>query len=92
MQITSMLAIYFLMWFFSIFLVLPFGVITAEEAGVERVPGQAESAPHNFRFGRIVLRTTIVASVMFVLFLLNYQFGWVRAETFDFFGGMKPVT
>ena len=92
MQITSMLAIYFLMWAFSIFLVLPFGVRTAEEAGTERIPGQAESAPHQFSFGKIALRTTIVATVMFVLFLLNYEFGWVRAETFDFFGGMKPVT
>lgn len=91
MQITSMVAIYFLMWAFSVFLVLPFGVKTADEAGTDRVPGQADSAPHVFRPGRFILRTTIVASLMFVLFLLNYEFGWVRAETFDFFGGMKPV-
>lgn len=91
MQITSMVAIYFLMWAFSIFLVLPFGVRTTEEAGGERIPGQAESAPHQFSFLRTALRTTMVASVMFVLFLLNYRFGWISAETFDFFGGMKPV-
>ncbi len=91
MQITSMLAIYFLMWAFSVFLVLPFGVQTSDEAGAQRVPGQAESAPHLFRPWRFVIRTTIVATIMFVLFLLNYEYGWVRAETFDFFGGMKPV-
>lgn len=91
MQITSMIAIYFLMWAFSVFLVLPFGVQTSDEAGVARIPGQAESAPHVFRPWRFVMRTTIVATTIFVLFLLNYRFGWVRAETLDFFGGMKPV-
>ena len=56
MRWTSMLAIYVLFWAFSVFLVLPFGVRTAEEAGAERIPGQAESAPHEFRVGRTALR------------------------------------
>ncbi|HQS36194.1 MAG TPA: DUF1467 family protein [Sediminibacterium sp.] len=64
---------------------------TADEAGVERIPGQAESAPAAFSPRRFLLRTTMVATIMFALFMLNYEFGWVRAETFDFFGGMKPV-
>lgn len=91
MQPQSMIAIYALFWAFSIFLVLPFGVRTADEAGIAKVPGQAESAPASFRPWRTVLRITIVASVLFGLFLLNYHFGWVTAETLDFFGGMKPV-
>ena len=33
----SLVAIYFLFWAFSVFFVLPFGVKTADEAGVERV-------------------------------------------------------
>ena len=91
MQVTSMIAIYFLMWAFSVFLVLPFGVKTSDEAGVDRIPGQAESAPATFRPWRFVARTTIVASVIFALFMLNYRYGLVSAYTFDFFGGMKPV-
>lgn len=91
MKIQSMIAIYFLFWAFSIFLVLPFGVRTADEAGVAKIPGQAESAPHEFRPLKIVGRITMVATILFGLFLLNYRFGWVSAETFDFFGGMKPV-
>lgn len=90
MQITSMVAVYFLMWAFSIFLVLPFGVRTTEEAGGERVPGQAESAPHQFSFARVALRTTMVASVMFGIFLLNWRFGWVDAGTLDAFGKLRP--
>ena len=82
----SLVAIYFLFWAFSVFFVLPFGVKTADEAGVERVPGQAESAPHEFRIGRIALRVTIVATVAFAIFLLNYYYGWVTPHTLDFSG------
>ena len=52
MRWTSMVAIYVLFWAFSVFLVLPFGVKTADEAGIEKVPGQAESAPHGICIGR----------------------------------------
>ncbi|WEK43029.1 MAG: DUF1467 family protein [Candidatus Sphingomonas colombiensis] len=83
MRWTSMLAIYVLFWAFSVFLVLPFGVRTADEARVERVPGQAESAPHDFRVGRTAFRVTIVATVLFLLFLANYQFGWVTTDMLD---------
>jgi len=83
----SLLAIYFLFWAFSVFFVLPFGVKTADEAGIDRVPGQAESAPHEFRVGRIAFRVTIVATIGFAIFLLNYHYGWVTPRTLDFTGG-----
>ena len=79
----SALAIYFLFWAFSVFLVLPWGVRTAQEAGVELVPGQAESAPHGFSFARVALRTTIVSAVLFGIFYLNYVNGWVTADMLD---------
>lgn len=79
----SSLAIYLLFWAFSVFLVLPFGVKTAEEAGTELVPGQAESAPHAFDVKRVAKRTTIVATTLFALFYLNYVNGWITAEMLD---------
>ena len=79
----SALAIYFLFWAFSVFLVLPFGVKTSEEAGADLVPGQAQSAPHEFSIGRVARRTTIVATILFGIFLLNYTFGWVTTGTLD---------
>lgn len=91
MPIPSMIAIYFLIWVFCVFLVLPFGVRTADEAGVPKVPGQADSAPANFRPLRVALRVTVVATVIFALFMLNYRFGWVTAEMLDVFGGTSPV-
>ena len=85
MRWTSALAIYFLFWAFSVFLVLPWGVRTSREVGAEHVPGSAESAPHEFRAVRIIVWTTVVATVLFTLFQLNYRFGWVTAQTLTFF-------
>ena len=79
----SMLAIYFLFWAFSVFLVLPFGVRTAAEAGAELVPGQAESAPHKFSLGKTLLRSTIVSAVLFAIFWANLVYGWVTPDMLD---------
>lgn len=79
----SALAIYFLFWSFSVFLVLPFGVRTTDEEGGEKVPGQAESAPHRFSILKMAWRTTIVATIAFTLFYLNYVNGWLTVEMLD---------
>ncbi len=84
MQILSIAAIYFLFWVMSAFLMLPFGVRTADEAGEAKVPGQADSAPVNFRPGKLALRATISAGVLTALFVANYTYGWVTAADIDF--------
>lgn len=85
MKWTSILAIYTLFWVFSAFLVLPFGVRTHEEAGVAKVPGQADSAPADFSPRRIVIRATVLAVILFGLYYANYVEGWVTAANLDFF-------
>ena len=84
MKITSILAIYLLFWVMSAFLLLPFGLKTADEAGVEKVPGQADSAPVNFRPGRLALRATLIAAVLCGLFVANYQQSWVTVDDINF--------
>jgi predicted secreted protein len=79
----SAVAVYLLFWTMSLFLVLPWGVRTDEEAGIEPSPGHAESAPHGFRFGRAALRATVLSAVLFALFFANWTFGWVDAEMLD---------
>lgn len=91
MQWTSIIAIYALFWVLSAFLVMPFGVRTHEELGEERVAGQADSAPANFRPGRIVLRATIVAAILFGAFYLNYIYGWIDVADLNFFGEPPDV-
>lgn len=83
MKWTSALAIYILFWAFSVFLVLPFGVRTADEAGVAKVAGQADSAPHDFLVKRTAIRVTIVASTLFAIFYLNFVFEWVTPDMLD---------
>ncbi len=79
----SAIAIYALIWMICLFVVLPFGMKTADEAGVAKVAGQAESAPAHFRLGRVALRTTIVAAVVFLGFYANYVNGWITTESFS---------
>lgn len=77
-----MLAIYLLFWWGSLFLVLPFRLRSSMEPE-DHVPGQAESAPPRFSFGRTALWTTIVSAVLFALYYVNYVNGWVTADFFD---------
>ena len=86
MEWTSIIAIYALFWVLSAFLVMPFGIRTAEEEGIDRVVGHADSAPANFRPGRIALRATVLAIVLIGLFYLNYVYGWIGVENLNLFG------
>ena len=86
MRWTSILAIYLLFWVLGAFLVMPFGIRTHDEAGQPKIPGQADSAPANFRPLRVVARTTIMALIVCGLFFLNYKEGWIAMKDIDVFG------
>jgi predicted secreted protein len=77
----SIVAIYFLFWALSFFLVLPFRLRSEGEDRV--IPGQAPSAPPMFSFVRTAKWTTLVAFVLFGLYYGNYVYQWVPVETFD---------
>ena len=85
MKFSSIVAIYFLFFAGSAFVLLPFGVKTLEEVGEERVPGQADSAPHRFDIPSHVLRATILASLLFAIYYANWHFGWVKVDDLDFY-------
>jgi predicted secreted protein len=84
MNITSIIAIYLLFWVMSAFLVLPFGVRTHDELGLEKIPGQADSAPGNFKPLRVILHTTLLSAALFGLYYANYEYGWITRHSFDF--------
>ena len=83
MKLTSIVAIYFLFWVMSAMLVLPFGVRTHQEEGVEMIPGQATSAPVRFDPRKVAKRATVLAAVLFGLYYLNYVQGWVTLKDID---------
>ncbi len=84
MSWTAIIAIYARFWVMSAFLVLPFGVRTHDELGLEKIAGQADSAPGNFRPLRVIMYTTVVSLVLFGLFYANYIYGWIDRHSFDF--------
>ncbi len=85
MKLTSILAIYALFWVMCAFLLLPFGVRTHDEAGIAKVAGQADSAPAEFRPGRLALRATVLAAVVCALYIANYVNGWITVDDLDIF-------
>lgn len=82
MKPTSISAIFMLFWALSFFLVLPFR-LKSREGDTGHIPGQAESAPPSFSFGRTAKWTTVVALVLFGLFYANYVNGWIPVEDLD---------
>lgn len=85
MALTSILAIYILFFAASAFLLLPFGVKTDEEVGAAKVPGQADSAPHQFDLKRHLLRAALLAALLFGLYYANWTYGWITPEDLDFY-------
>lgn len=87
MQWTSVVAVYALLWVLSAFLVMPFGLRTPDEVVDHTVEkGHADSAPVNFRPGRVAIRATILAALMMFLFYLNYIYGWIGVSDLNFYG------
>lgn len=67
MGLASGLAIYFIIWWVSLFLVLPFGVRTQADEEDVRL-GTIRSAPVRSRMAWRVIATTILASILFGIF------------------------
>jgi predicted secreted protein len=76
MQLFSYFAVYFIVWWMTLFAVLPFGLRTQAEAN-EVVPGTVESAPARFRGGRVVLMTTIISTILYgAWYILSVRLGY----------------
>ncbi|MFN7125935.1 MAG: DUF1467 family protein [Allorhizobium sp.] len=64
MAILSGLAVYFVIWWLTLFAVLPIGLRTQDE-DENVVPGTVASAPTRFRAARIFLTTTVVSGLIY---------------------------
>lgn len=73
MSILSGFALYFIFWWLSLFTVLPFGLRTQGEEGTT-IDGTISSAPANFKMRKIVIRTTIVATIVFCVYAFITQY------------------
>ena len=85
MEWSSIVAIYFLFFAFSAFILLPFGVRTDEEAGSPKIPGQADSAPHLFDVRRHLLKAAVLGAILFAVYYANWTYGWITPDDLDFY-------
>jgi predicted secreted protein len=76
MSLALSLALFFVIWWITLFVVLPFGVRTQEEAG-SVVPGTPPSAPANFRLARVFAINTVVAVVAFAVVWSAVTYRWL---------------
>lgn len=75
--ITS-IAIFLTIWWTVLFAVLPWGVVTHAEAGIDRGDGGDPGAPVNPKLKQKFLITTLVSVVLFGALWLVIHFGLVR--------------
>jgi predicted secreted protein len=72
----SALAVFFIIWWMVLFATLPFGLKTQDEEG-DVTLGTTSSAPRGPHVPRAMLRTTIVAVLIFgALWFVTRQLGW----------------
>jgi predicted secreted protein len=72
MAVSTVIAIYFIIWWVVLFAVLPWGVRSQKESG-EVAPGTDPGAPAVHRIWSKLLWTTVVASAVFGLLVVVYR-------------------
>jgi predicted secreted protein len=77
--LSTALAIYFVIWWITLFLTLPFGVRSQHEDG-EGAAGTDPGAPIMARMGRKLIWTTVISAVIFTAAMLAYNAGYLNIE------------
>ena len=77
--ISTSLAVYFVVWWITLFLTLPFGVRSQHEDG-EGTDGTDPGAPIATQMGRKLIWTTIISAIVFALGMLAYHAGYLNIE------------
>ena len=85
--LSTAFAIYFVIWWITLFLTLPFGVRSQHEDGVG-APGTDPGAPIATMLGRKMLWTTAISAVVFALGLYAYDAGYLSVERLSKMMGM----
>ncbi len=86
-QVSTALAIYFVVWWITLFLTLPFGVRSQHEDG-EGTPGTDPGAPIASGMRRKLIWTTLISAVIFGLAMLAYRAGYLSIERLSKLMGM----
>ncbi|TYB80675.1 DUF1467 family protein [Maritimibacter fusiformis] len=82
MSVTAGLVMFIVIWFMTMFIVLPIRARSQAEDG-SVVPGTPEGAPANFRLGRTVLIVTLWAVGIWAICAGVLLSGWISVEDLD---------
>ena len=85
--ISTAFAIYFVIWWLTLFLTLPFGIRSQHEDGVAAA-GTDPGAPVVSRMGPRLVWTTVLSATIFALAMLAYNAGYLSIERLSKLMGM----
>jgi predicted secreted protein len=85
--ISTGFAIYFVLWWVTLFVTLPFGVRSQHEEG-DATPGTDPGAPVASRMGRKLIWTTVLSAVIYAAAMAAYQAGFLNIERLSKMMGM----
>jgi predicted secreted protein len=86
-MISTGFAIYFVLWWVTLFVTLPFGVRSQHEEG-DATPGTDPGAPIASRMGRKLIWTTLLSAVIYAAAMAAYQAGFLNIERLSKMMGM----
>ena len=89
MPIVTAVAIYFILWWVCLFLVLPWGVRGQHESG-DVVRGSEPGAPIKFRMRRKALQTTILAAIVWLVIVVVVNFNLMTLDSIPFLPDFVP--
>lgn len=79
MSMWSAFAIYFVLWWLTLFIVLPFAIRSQHEAG-EPVPGTDPGAPVVARIAWRLLWNTLLSAALFAIGMWAYLNGYLNLD------------
>ena len=80
MSFLPIFAVYFIIWWITLFAVLPLGMRSQDDEG-EVIPGTVGSAPARVRMGRTLILTTIISAVIYgIWYAVSIYFGFSMAN------------
>ena len=85
--ISTAFAIYFVIWWITLFLTLPFGVRSQHEDG-EGAPGTDPGAPVTTGMGRKLIWTTVISAAIYAVAVLAYNAGLLNVDRLSRLMGM----
>ena len=77
--LSTMFAIYFVVWWIVLFLTLPFGIRSQHEDGIG-APGTDPGAPIITGMGRKLIWTTAISAVIFAIAMFAYNAGYLSID------------